>query len=121
MAFLRLGHWPPIHVISLSLGHPATESYITHPLCQAIETAWKPGIIAPGNRVVSVYAVNTTLFQYQWNATGNAVLPNSSYTSNSPSGDNPPAVLFCAVSDFDGGSRCGIGVVDLSNVTLHAE
>ena len=41
-----------IGVINLSLGHPVTESYTTDPLCQAVEAAWKAGIVvvcAAGN------------------------------------------------------------------------
>jgi len=41
-----------IRVINLSLGHPVTESYATDPLCQAVEAAWKAGIVvvcAAGN------------------------------------------------------------------------
>ncbi len=42
-----------IRVINLSLGHPVGESYTTDPLCQAVEAAWKAGIVvvcAAGNR-----------------------------------------------------------------------
>ncbi|HZO88552.1 MAG TPA: S8 family peptidase [Chthonomonadaceae bacterium] len=41
-----------IRVINLSLGHPVGESYTTDPLCQAVEQAWKAGIVvvcAAGN------------------------------------------------------------------------
>ena len=41
-----------IRVINLSLGHPIGESYTTDPLCQAVEVAWKAGIVvvcAAGN------------------------------------------------------------------------
>ncbi len=41
-----------IKVLNLSLGHPAGESYTTDPLCQAVEQAWKAGIVvvcAAGN------------------------------------------------------------------------
>ncbi|HZO86975.1 MAG TPA: S8 family peptidase [Chthonomonadaceae bacterium] len=41
-----------IRVINLSLGHPVTEHYTTDPLCQAVEQAWKAGIVvvcAAGN------------------------------------------------------------------------
>jgi serine protease AprX len=41
-----------IRVINLSLGRPIYESYTTDPLCQAVETAWKAGIVvvvAAGN------------------------------------------------------------------------
>ena len=41
-----------IRVINMSLGHPIGESYTTDPLCQAVEAAWKAGIVvvcAAGN------------------------------------------------------------------------
>ena len=41
-----------IKVVNLSLGHPVGESYTTDPLCQAVESAWKAGIVvvcAAGN------------------------------------------------------------------------
>src|SRR5262245_33292483 len=41
-----------IGVINLSLGRPVYESYINDPLCQAVEAAWKAGIVvvvAAGN------------------------------------------------------------------------
>ena len=41
-----------IRVINLSLGHSVGESYTTDPLCQALEQAWKSGIVvacAAGN------------------------------------------------------------------------
>ena len=41
-----------IRVVNLSLGHAVTESYTTDPLCQAVEAAWKAGIVvvcAAGN------------------------------------------------------------------------
>ena len=41
-----------IRVINLSLGRPIMESYTTDPLCQAVEAAWKAGIVvvvAAGN------------------------------------------------------------------------
>jgi serine protease AprX len=34
-----------IKVMNLSLGHPVGESYKTDPLCQAVEKAWKAGIV----------------------------------------------------------------------------
>ncbi len=41
-----------IRVINLSLGHPVGESYVNDPLCQAVEQAWKSGVVvvcAAGN------------------------------------------------------------------------
>ena len=34
-----------IRVINLSLGRPVYESYTVDPLCQAVEQAWKAGIV----------------------------------------------------------------------------
>jgi serine protease AprX len=34
-----------IRVINLSLGHPVDESYVTDPLCQALEMAWRAGMV----------------------------------------------------------------------------
>ena len=34
-----------IRVINLSLGRPVFESYTKDPLCQAVEAAWKAGIV----------------------------------------------------------------------------
>src|SRR5204863_8452560 len=42
-----------IRVIKLSLGRPVYESYTLDPLCQAVESAWKAGIVvvaAAGNQ-----------------------------------------------------------------------
>jgi len=41
-----------IRVVNMSLGHPVGESYKTDPLCQAVETVWKSGVVvvcAAGN------------------------------------------------------------------------
>ena len=41
-----------IRIINLSLGRPVYESYTTDPLCQAVESAWKAGlvvVVAAGN------------------------------------------------------------------------
>src|SRR5207248_11505059 len=41
-----------VRVINLSLGRPVYESYTLDPLCQAVEAAWKAGIVvvtAAGN------------------------------------------------------------------------
>src|SRR5207237_5297985 len=41
-----------IKVINLSLGRPVQESYTLDPLCQAVESAWKAGmvvVVAAGN------------------------------------------------------------------------
>ena len=41
-----------IRVLNLSLGHPVSDTYVNDPLCQAVEQAWKAGIVvvcAAGN------------------------------------------------------------------------
>lgn len=48
-----------IRVMNLSLGHPVEESYLTDPLCLAVERAWKAGIVvvaSAGNKGTSGYA-----------------------------------------------------------------
>jgi serine protease AprX len=48
-----------IRVINLSLGHPVEQSYVDDPLCQALELAWKSGIVvvaAAGNSAAGGYA-----------------------------------------------------------------
>ena len=34
-----------IRVINLSLGRPVYDTYVNDPLCQAVERAWKAGIV----------------------------------------------------------------------------
>ena len=49
---IALKNFYNIRVINLSLGRPVTTSYVNDPLCQAVEAAWKAGIIvvvAAGN------------------------------------------------------------------------
>lgn len=74
-----------IRIINLSLGRPIYESYTLDPLCQAVEAAWKAGIvvvaaagnsgrngygtiIAPGNDpyVITVGATRTNGTPYRW-------------------------------------------------------
>jgi serine protease AprX len=41
-----------VQIINISLGHPIMDSYTNEPLCQAVEAAWKAGIVvevAAGN------------------------------------------------------------------------
>jgi serine protease AprX len=50
-----------IAVINLSLGRPVTTSYLNDPLCQAVERAWKAGIVvvvAAGNHGRTSFAGN---------------------------------------------------------------
>lgn len=49
---IYLKNYYPIRVINLSLGRPVFESYTVDPLCQAVEKAWKAGlvvVVAAGN------------------------------------------------------------------------
>ena len=49
-----------IRVMNLSLGRPVYESYVLDPLCQAVEAAWKAGIVvvvAAGNDGRTNYSV----------------------------------------------------------------
>ncbi len=57
-SFPAFSGWSPTRasttsaIVNLSLGHPVGESYTTDPLCQAVEAAWKAGIVvvcAAGN------------------------------------------------------------------------
>jgi serine protease AprX len=51
-AAIQLKNTYNIRVINLSLGRPVFESYLLDPLCQAVEQAWKAGIVvvvAAGN------------------------------------------------------------------------
>lgn len=68
-----------IRVMNLSLGHPVGESYTTDPLCNAVEQAWKAGI------VVVCAAGNTG--RLQDNADPN--LDNSGYGTNYGSIESP--------------------------------
>ena len=52
-AAVSLANTYNIRVINLSLGRPVSESYTVDPLCQAVEQAWKAGIVvvvAAGNQ-----------------------------------------------------------------------
>ena len=79
-----------IRVINLSLGRPVFESYTRDPLCQAVERAWKAGI------VVVVAAGN----QGRNNAAGT----NGYGTIQSPAND-PYVITVGAMKTFDTESR----------------
>ena len=52
-----------IRVLNLSLGQPVYESYQVDPLCQAVEAAWKAGIVvvvAAGNAATTPWAPTAT-------------------------------------------------------------
>ncbi|MBV8897945.1 MAG: S8 family peptidase [Acidobacteriaceae bacterium] len=75
-----------IRVINLSLGRAVTESYRRDPLCQAVESAWKAGI------VVVVAAGN--------DGRDNSVGENGYGTINAP-GNDPYAITVGAMKSMD--------------------
>jgi serine protease AprX len=87
-----------IRVINLSLGHPVGESYTTDPLCQAVEAAWKSGIVvvcAAGN-------------DGRKSATPTAGAPNEGYGTNFGSIQSPandPYVITVGASKSVDGNR----------------
>jgi serine protease AprX len=85
-----------IGVINLSLGHPVGESYTQDPLCQAVETAWKDGIVvvcAAGN-------------DGRLNANATPGDPNEGYDTNYGSvevpGNDPYVITVGAMKSIDG-------------------
>ena len=85
-----------IGVINLSLGHPVGESYANDPLCQAVEAAWKSGIVvvcAAGN-------------DGRLNANPTAGAPNGGYGANYGSievpGNDPYVITVGAMKSMDG-------------------
>lgn len=79
-----------IRVINLSLGRPVTVSYTQDPLCQAVERAWKAGIVvvvAAGN-----YGRN--------NSTG-----NQGYGTITAPGNDPYVITVGAVNTFGSTDR----------------
>jgi serine protease AprX len=82
-----------IRVLNLSLGHEVGESYKTDPLCQAVEAAWKAGIVvvcAAGN-------------DGRLNAAGKLGQPNEGYGNNYGSitspGNDPYVITVGAVKN----------------------
>jgi serine protease AprX len=92
-----------IRVINLSLGHAPGESYTTDPMCQAVERAWKSGIlvvVAAGNRGRKDPS----------NPNGGAAYG----TINSPAND-PYVLTVGATNDFNTGSIGDDGVASYSS------
>ena len=82
-----------IRVMNRSLGHPIGESYKTDPLCQALESAWKSGI------VVVCAAGNTGRLQNNVNKS----LDNEGYGTNwcsIQSPGNDPLVITVGASKY---------------------
>lgn len=77
-----------IRVINLSLGRPVYESYKLDPLCQAVEQAWKAGI------VVVVAAGNDGRY-----------LPTGGYGTITAPGNDPYAITVGAMKTMDTPTR----------------
>jgi serine protease AprX len=85
-----------IRVLNLSLGHPVGESCTTDPLCQAVEQAWKAGIVvvcAAGNDG-RLYTTNTPGMDNEgW---------GTAYASIQCPGNDPYVVTVGASKSIDG-------------------
>lgn len=84
-----------IRVMNLSMGHPVGESYQTDPLCQAVESAWKSGIVvvvAAGNngRLNSTTAAGAANEGY-----------GAAYGSIQSPGNDPYVITVGAVKNID--------------------
>jgi serine protease AprX len=77
-----------VRIINLSLGRPVYESYKHDPLCQAVEQAWKAGI------VVVVAAGNDGRY-----------LPTGGYGTITSPGNDPYALTVGAMKTMDTASR----------------
>ena len=86
-----------IRVVNLSLGHPVGESYTTDPLCQAVEAAYKAGIVvvcAAGNNGRTNGSVNTPgLDNEGW---------GTNYGSIQSPANDPTIITVGATKNMDG-------------------
>ena len=79
-----------IRVINLSMGRPVFESYTLDPVCQAVEAAWKKGI------VVVVAAGNNGRFQ-----------PTEGYATVTSPGNDPYVITVGAMKTMGTPTRVG--------------
>ena len=83
-------------VMNLSLGHPVADKYSNDPLCQAVEAAWKAGIVivcAAGNNG-RLNAANTVLAANEgW---------GTAYGSIQSPGNDPYVITVGAMKSVDG-------------------
>lgn len=85
-----------IRVANLSLGHPVSESYTTDPLCQAVEAAWKAGIV-----VVCAAGNNGRANPYQSGGAANEGW-GTAYGSIQSPGNDPYVITVGAAKSMDG-------------------
>ena len=84
-----------IRVMNLSIGHPIGESYTTDPLCQAVESAWRAGI------VVVVAAGNEGRLQNTPSSTLNNEGYGTNYGSIQSPGNDPYVITVGAMKNID--------------------
>ncbi len=78
-----------IRVMNLSLGHPVGESYTTDPLCQAVEAAYKAGIVvvcAAGNDGRANGVNDPTQSNEGWGTAYGSISSPGTTPTSSPSG-----------------------------------